>query len=468
MKRIRRPASQANQIVVTVEEEFIPEESQQDAAFRKLVALDSRDDDHGDDDDDSKRDDHDKTIDKSKKASHIIRVSSSKQRQLRILIRVCLLACMVLVLRSTPRTTDDDDVPMEPAAPTDINSASSRSERHLPSRDLAAEQPSSTREHLQAVATKTTRPTVHPVKTTGKSLRLGSHVPEVLQRSLADYSTPLAKTETPYFWDVHFAGETIAESVFRKCHFLIQACEHGLRQPNYNGDKLEVFEDTNGALYVNVDTTTPGGIQHAQSLQLAKKHLADIVISPRMYDVAGDIFSSTDKARLFALFRHPVHRAIDMYYYLATASWDPMYNPKLKDMTLLEYANSGSVEHNWVTRFLVNKVGGKLDKKDMVTAKEILRTKCLIGLYDDMEASLRRFSQYFGWSKENTSNADECRTAVVQAGDHRHDHPPIQKYGKEWNALVEVNQFDLELYEYARILYRYQGEQIFGETASPV
>jgi len=42
------------------------------------------------------------------------------------------------------------------------------------------------------------------------------------------------RIETPYFWDVHFSGESIAEHVFSSCYGLILACEFGLRQPDYN------------------------------------------------------------------------------------------------------------------------------------------------------------------------------------------------------------------------------------------
>jgi len=43
-------------------------------------------------------------------------------------------------------------------------------------------------------------------------------------------------TETPYFWDVHFSGESVAEYVFARCHGLVQACEFGLRQHDYDED----------------------------------------------------------------------------------------------------------------------------------------------------------------------------------------------------------------------------------------
>ena len=55
---------------------------------------------------------------------------------------------------------------------------------------------------------------------------------------LSNLTTPYdhGGEETPYFWDVHFSGESIAEYIFGNCHGLVQACEFGLRQPNYNDD----------------------------------------------------------------------------------------------------------------------------------------------------------------------------------------------------------------------------------------
>jgi len=45
-----------------------------------------------------------------------------------------------------------------------------------------------------------------------------------------------ASKATPYFWDVHFSGESVAEYIFSACHGLIQACELGIRQPDFNED----------------------------------------------------------------------------------------------------------------------------------------------------------------------------------------------------------------------------------------
>ena len=67
-----------------------------------------------------------------------------------------------------------------------------------------------------------------------------AYFPHYLQH-FSNLTTPYnPEIETPYFWDVHFSGESIAEAVFGHCHRLVQACEFGLRQPNYNED-VSVF-----------------------------------------------------------------------------------------------------------------------------------------------------------------------------------------------------------------------------------
>lgn len=123
------------------------------------------------------------------------------------------------------------------------------------------------------------------------------------------------QSETPYFWDVHFSGESIAESIFSSCHRLIQACELGLRQPNYNEKELGLF-DLGGARYVNVDTTSVEGIERAGKLNMAGSACCrpQVVMSPMFRPVVENIFSLNNKGRMFALIRHPVDRALGLYY----------------------------------------------------------------------------------------------------------------------------------------------------------
>mmetsp|Transcript_27351 Transcript_27351/g.42973 ORF Transcript_27351/g.42973 Transcript_27351/m.42973 type:complete len:579 (+) Transcript_27351:218-1954(+) len=293
--------------------------------------------------------------------------------------------------------------------------------------------------------------------------------------------------ETPYFWDVHFSGESIAEAIFSQCHNLIMAAEFGLRQPQYSEDELALF-NLDGSRYVNVELTSKEGILRASNLGLAQSHLADVIISPYLHNIASLVFTAQNPGRLFALFRHPVDRALSMYHYLSKASWDPMYSPEVKDMTIEEFARSGYIENNWMTRFLVGKPKGKLSHLDMLLAKKIVKYKVLVGLFDELDTSMARFQRYFGWKdpKKTRANTAKCRSKAISRGDKHLAHPSSIKDGEAfaslqsnnpngaqevivgnqaWKAIERQNVFDLELYAFAQRVYTLQGEHIFDVVA---
>lgn len=288
--------------------------------------------------------------------------------------------------------------------------------------------------------------------------------------------------ETPYFWDVHFSGESIAEAIFANCHGLVMAAEFGLRQPDYSEDELAQFI-LDGSKYVNVELNTKEGILRASNLGLAQSHLADVIISPYLHNIASSIFTNRNPGRLFAIFRHPIDRALGMYHYLSKASWDPMYSPEVKNMTIEEFAKSGYIENNWMTRFMVGKPKGKLTHSDMLLAKKIVKYKVLVGLYDELETSMARFQRYFGWKDPKKTQADtsKCRSKAISRGDKHVGHPTSIKDGDAqpynshasqvmpgnpaWKALERQNVFDLELYAFAKRVYALQGEHIFDAVA---
>jgi hypothetical protein len=77
-----------------------------------------------------------------------------------------------------------------------------------------------------------------------------------------------------------------------------------------------------GRPYINIDTTTDLGIQRAHSLGFHETHhLANVVISPLVLEATGYLFTTENKAILFALMRHPVARAISQFYYIQGATW---------------------------------------------------------------------------------------------------------------------------------------------------
>lgn len=55
--------------------------------------------------------------------------------------------------------------------------------------------------------------------------------------------------------------------------------------------------------FVNIDSTTVAGIQRAKDMGFADAGLADVVVSPFVYEM-NDLFTDTAKGRFFSVFRH--------------------------------------------------------------------------------------------------------------------------------------------------------------------
>lgn len=278
------------------------------------------------------------------------------------------------------------------------------------------------------------------------------NLPAVFE-NLADFGSPQRSNDTPIYWHVLKSGGTTMKHIFGQCMNFVVADEkdHG------SENNLHIVWEE-GNQYVNIDTSTPYGIERAGSMHLAQSGMVDVVITPHMHEMAS-IFNVGYQGKLFGLIRHPIDRAVSMFYYLQTATWEPSYDPSLQHMTLEQYAHSDKVEENWMTRFLVNKKSQPLGPQDVVLAREILRTKFTVGLLSRMNDSMDRFAQVFGWDIDQTERK-ECIRNLLANGVNRHEHPEIERGGEIWNAILANNQYDMELYMYAVQLFQEQGADV--------
>lgn len=87
--------------------------------------------------------------------------------------------------------------------------------------------------------------------------------------------------------------------------------------------------------FVNIDTYTPNGIQRANELNLVTSGLADVIISPLLYDAAA-LFTPTHKGRVFTMLRHPIERAASLFYFIQDTQWKrpETKNEKLAAMSI--------------------------------------------------------------------------------------------------------------------------------------
>ena len=103
--------------------------------------------------------------------------------------------------------------------------------------------------------------------------------------------------------------------------------------------------DKGGVKYVNVDTTNPAGLRHARENGLAPSGLADVV-SSHLFTGSLQLFTDEVKGKAFTIFRHPIERAVSMFYYLGSeqAKHEKTYDPALKMMTIEEFSKSNKIE----------------------------------------------------------------------------------------------------------------------------
>ena len=191
---------------------------------------------------------------------------------------------------------------------------------------------------------------------------------------------------------------------------------------------------------------------------MAQSGLADIVIAQNLHETA-DLYTPEYRGRFFALFRHPIDRAVSLFYYRQIAHWEPTYNPSLKKISLEDYANSHGGEKNWMVRMLVNKEnGGTLDRSDLDIAKEVLRRKFVVGLMSDMAESLERFDRYFGWYDPSNAEAMQCKDELTskKGAVNSNQHASVEEGSPAWEGLARHNELDLELYDYVLELWEAQ------------
>ena len=108
-------------------------------------------------------------------------------------------------------------------------------------------------------------------------------------------------------------------------------------------------------------------------------------------------------------------------------------------------------------RFLSNKRSGPLSWHDLENAKEVFGRKCLVGLLDEAEESLKRFERFFHWQERVSDPAikDRCISQYLTNGDRRKEHPTYEGT-QAWETLRKKNEYDVLLFEYAKNLFTQQ------------
>jgi hypothetical protein len=173
--------------------------------------------------------------------------------------------------------------------------------------------------------------------------------------------------------------------------------------------------------------------------------------------------TSTYKGRVFAMFRHPVKRLVDQFYYRQHATWESTFDADLAAMWLDDYSMSDKFVENFEVKSLLGiKHDATLTVADLDVAKEVLRRKVIVGIFEWFDVSIVRFEKYFGWwtsaNVMQNYTINNCHYDFIEGGDHQGNHPPVPHKETTYKRLEVRNWADNELYHYAKNLFAEQAK----------
>lgn len=281
---------------------------------------------------------------------------------------------------------------------------------------------------------------------------------------IADVTEPFSKEieEITYFFHIFRTGGTSLSLIMAKCFGLVVA-----HRPKFekNGFKLmpsqdvEIFSHSGGGRFADIDLRDPLSVQRAKGTNLLEK--ADVLISSQLLPVSEILMEPPRyRGRMFTMMRHPIDRILGMWRHVNLGKDDD-------DMiSLLAFSKSNMFDENGIVRYLTNNLKQEVTRNHLMLAMDILRQKCLIGMLDDYEESLKRYEAYFGWVAQEPNERMYQETCIRQsmADNKKYQDPSETEQENErlkerdgYKILMERNALDLELFEYAAMLYREQG-----------
>lgn len=311
---------------------------------------------------------------------------------------------------------------------------------------------------------------------------------------LADVNSPIQgrDLETPFFWHVPKSGGTTLQRLYW-CMGSTIANEVGVN-PKFgieHGEKSDIVafspwkDKGNPGKVINVDVCTHEGILEAKNRGFLTSRFqpkTDFVSTSEFQFASMFLFSPDHKARLFALFRHPIDGAVSKFYYLQKATWEPTYNKRWATMSLEEWSKQDRGDNNWMVRNLIGKSSKlELTMDDYELAKEIVRTKFVVGLMDKFEESVHRFNILLGIDESDYKNQACIEEFSANEGDgnsvrnkdkivkknqfNSYSHPKAERGSDVWVSLSRIHVYDVMLYKYVLELFRKQ-EDMFLSSPS--
>lgn len=272
-------------------------------------------------------------------------------------------------------------------------------------------------------------------------------VPNSVRNNLADVNDDRKATDTLVFWHVPRSAGTTIKAIASKCIGLVVAADLG-RHKVINSLKIVDSLHPKGK-FVNVDVSTMSGLKKAKDLGLAQSGLAQLIFTSQ-FQAVSDLFDIKHKGRMFTIIRDPITRTLSMYQSLSSR--------KSFQMSFADFLQSSLVTDNWMTRQLTGNQKDQLTLKDLEMAQEILEAKFIIGLSSDVSSSFRKFQKLYDWKLDDDS--EKCvKNLLNSQWAEKNVQLQVTSGRKEMELIKAINEYDLQLYSYAKILYINQGKE---------
>jgi hypothetical protein len=229
------------------------------------------------------------------------------------------------------------------------------------------------------------------------------------------------------FWDVAMSGRDVMETICSDCF-------------NRKAVKVKPHdkEMARGIFY------------HLQN------HISeiDIIVSHYLYEVADMLENLHKKAKVFTLLRHPVDRTHAVYFQL-----QQMGKLQPENTTFEQYVRSPKYgPHNFMVRFLTNKIHGDITEEDLAMAMAVLERKFIVGLWEDLPAAIERFDKVLHLGAHaDAQERSACQMILAHEGTKR-TYDRLEEGSELYELLAAKNQWDMHLYEFGKKLYFQQSQ----------
>ena len=115
---------------------------------------------------------------------------------------------------------------------------------------------------------------------------------------------------------------------------------------------------------------------------------------------------------------------------------------------------------NIMTRILCRDFTDELNFVKLGTAKRVMRENFVVGLVDEhLPQSFTRVAEYYGWKETDGSG---CANKYLSTVKHDRYGELMHDNSEKWQDFMQHNKYDLQLYEYARSLFRAHAQTLIS------